>query len=111
MDEHPITNEEFARFVAATSYITVAERSPDSSSYSGAERAAMVPGSLVFQQPTRPVRLQDARAWWDYVPGACWRCPEGANTEIEGREHHPVAHIAFEDAGAYARWARKGTTD
>src|SRR5690606_34247071 len=72
MDAHPVTNAEFRRFVAATGYVTVAERAPDSADYPGVDPELLVPGSLVFQKPPGPVPLHDPRAWWAYVPGACW---------------------------------------
>src|SRR5688572_30603687 len=77
MDEHPVTNAEFRRFVEATGYVTVAERSPDPKDYPGVDPAFLVPGSLVFRRPPRRVSLRDHRAWWAYVPGAGWGYPEG----------------------------------
>jgi len=107
IDEHPVTNAEFGRFVKATGYRTVAERPPDRTHYPGVDPALLVPGSLVFRRPTRPVSLRDFRAWWTYVPGACWRHPEGPGSTLGGRDRHPVVHIAYEDAEAYAKWAGK----
>jgi formylglycine-generating enzyme len=107
MDEHPVTNEEFARFVDTTAYITRAERAPEPDDYPEIDPALLVPGSLVFRRPHRPVDLGDFRAWWSYMPGASWRHPEGAGSHLERREHHPVVHVAYEDAAAYARWAGK----
>lgn len=107
MDEHLVTNAEFRRFVKATGYVTVAERPLNAADYPGADPAALVPGSLVFQQPNHPVPLDDYRNWWAYVPGACWRAPEGPGSTLNGRERHPVVHVAYEDAEAYARWAGK----
>lgn len=107
MDRHPVTVGEFRRFVAATGYVTVAERAPDPAAYPGADPALLVPGSLVFRQPPRRVEPRDFRAWWAYVPGACWRHPEGPGSTLEGRELHPVVHVAYEDAEAYAAWAGK----
>jgi formylglycine-generating enzyme required for sulfatase activity len=108
MDEHPVTNAEFQRFVKATGYRTVAERMPDPSQYPGVDPAQLVPGSLVFRRPLLMVSHTDFRAWWVYVPGACWNHPEGPGSNIGGRERHPVVHIAYEDAEAYAKWAGKG---
>ena len=107
MDEHPVTNAEFGRFVEATGYVTVAERAPDPADYSGVDPSFLVPGSLVFRRPPHRVSLRDHRAWWAYVPGASWRCPEGSESTLEGREAHPVVHIAYDDAEAYAAWAGK----
>jgi formylglycine-generating enzyme required for sulfatase activity len=107
MDEHPVTNAEFRRFVKASGYVTVAERLPDPSDYPDANPALLVPGSLVFRRPQHRVDLRDYRAWWVYVPGACWNHPEGPSSMLGGRERHPVVHIAYEDAEAYAAWAGK----
>jgi sulfatase modifying factor 1 len=95
MDRTAVTNERFARFAAATGYVTLAERKD------GDDPA----GSLVFSPPPGPVPLEDPTAWWRYVPGASWRHPEGPSSDLKGREKHPVVHIAYEDALAYARWA------
>jgi formylglycine-generating enzyme len=105
MDAHPVTNAEFRDFAAATSYVTVAERQPDPAGYPAADPALVVAGSLVFHRPAGRVPLYDVRAWWSFVPGACWRCPEGPGSTLEGRGDHPVTHVAYEDAEAYARWA------
>lgn len=106
MDESPVTNAEFARFVA-TGYVSVAERAPDPADYPGVDPALLVPGSLVFRRPPHRVSLREVGAWWAYVPGACWRHPEGPGSTLEGREAHPVVHVAYEDAAAYAAWAGK----
>ena len=82
MDDHPVTNAEFRRFVKATGYRTVAERSPDPSDYPGADPALLIPGSLVFRRPPHRVGLRDYRAWWAYVPGAYWKHPEGPASTI-----------------------------
>jgi formylglycine-generating enzyme required for sulfatase activity len=107
MDEHLLTNAEFRRFVNATGYTTVAERRPDPADYPDADASLLVPGSLVFRRPSTRVRLDDCRKWWAYVPGACWDHPEGPESTINGRDRHPVVHVAYEDAEAYAAWAGK----
>lgn len=107
MDRHPVTNAEFRHFVEAMSYVTVAERPPNPADYPGVEPALLVAGSLVFRQPAIRVGPADFRVWWAYVPGACWRCPEGPESTVEVREHHPVVHVAYEDAEAYALWVGK----
>ncbi|MDQ3778793.1 MAG: formylglycine-generating enzyme family protein [Actinomycetota bacterium] len=107
IDEHPVTVAEFGRFVAATAYVTVAERPPDPALYPGVAREQLVPGSLVFRRSPGPVPTDDVGRWWAWVPGASWRCPEGPASSVDGREAHPVTHVAYEDAEAYARWAGK----
>jgi formylglycine-generating enzyme required for sulfatase activity len=107
MDEHPVTNAEFRRFIKATGYLTVAERKPNPVDYPDADPALLVPGSLVFRRPPRRVRLDDPRGWWAYVPGACWKHPEGPGSSLNGRDRHPVVQVAYEDAAAYAGWAGK----
>ena len=107
MDAHLVTNSEFCRFVGATGYVTVAERPPDPSDYPGVDPAWLVPGSLVFRQPLRPVSLNEPRNWWAYVPGASWQHPHGPSSSLDGREDHPVVHVAYADAEAYAAWAGK----
>ncbi len=107
MDRTPVTNEQFARFVRETGYVTVAERKPDPKDFPGVPAVVLMPGSLVFTPPTGPVPLDDVSAWWQYVPGANWRHPEGPSSHIEGRETHPVVQVCWEDAVAYARWAGK----
>jgi formylglycine-generating enzyme required for sulfatase activity len=107
IDEHPVTVAEFSRFVEATGHLTVAERPPDPAHYPGAEPDLLVPGSLVFRKTDGPVDLTDARNWWEWVPGAEWRRPEGPGSDAGGRETHPVVHVAYEDAAAYAAWAGK----
>jgi len=107
MDRHPVTNARFAEFVKATGYVTVAERAPDPADYPGALPELLVPGSVVFRPPPGPVDLRDHFAWWSWVPGAGWRHPTGPESSLEGREDHPVVHVAWDDVAAYARWARK----
>ena len=107
MDQYLVTNAEFRRFVKATGYVTVAERRPNAGDYPNADPALLVPGSLVFHATRGPVDLNDYHNWWAYVPGASWRRPEGPHSTLHGRERHPVVHVAYEDAMAYAAWAGK----
>jgi len=107
IDRGPVTVAEFARFVDETGYTTVSERAPDPADYPDADPALLVPGSAVFQPTGGPVPLNDPRRWWAYVPGASWRHPWGPASDNSGREDHPVTHVAYEDAEAFARWADK----
>jgi sulfatase modifying factor 1 len=103
MDATEVTNEQFAEFVEATGYVTMAERQPDSKMFPG-----VPPGSIVFSPPGGAVPLDDFRRWWAYVPGASWRRPEGPGSVLdERRRRHPVVHVAWPDAQAYAAWAGK----
>ncbi len=115
LDAHEVTNAEFAAFVAATGYVTTAERpiskeelmaslppgseEPDSS--------MLIPGSLVFVPTEGPVDLRDVRQWWSFELYADWKHPKGPNSDIKGLENHPVVHVSWEDAQAYAKWAGK----
>jgi formylglycine-generating enzyme len=107
IDEHQVTVADFRRFVRQTDYLTLAERPLDPADYPEADPDLLVPGALVFRRTRGPVDLSDYRNWWHYVPGASWRHPEGPGSDIVGRDRHPVVHVAFEDALAYAAWAGK----
>jgi len=107
MDPHTVTNREFARFVEATNHVTLAERPADPALYPGAKPELLIPSSVVFQKTAGPVDLRNPYNWWTYVPGADWRHPRGPESTLEGLLDHPVVHVAFEDAEAYARWAGK----
>jgi sulfatase modifying factor 1 len=107
MDRSPVTNAEFSRFVEATGYVTVAERSPDPRDFPGTPAKSLSAGSVVFSPPARAFPGMRYVDWWRWVPGASWRHPEGPGSHLRGRADHPVVHVAYEDAEAYARWAGK----
>jgi formylglycine-generating enzyme required for sulfatase activity len=107
IDEHTVTNAQFARFVEETGHVTMAEKPANPDDYPGADPSLLAPSSMVFQKAKGPISLQNAYAWWAYIQGADWRHPQGPHTSIEGLEDHPVVHLAYEDAEAYARWAGK----
>jgi formylglycine-generating enzyme required for sulfatase activity len=107
IDRTPVTNSQFLKFVKATGHRTLAERPADPALYPDALPERLVPSSIVFVPPAAPIGLADPYQWWQYVPGANWRHPEGPGSSIKGRETHPVVHIAYEDALAYASWAGK----
>jgi sulfatase modifying factor 1 len=102
-----VTAAEVRRFVRATRYVTTAERELSGADYPDADPELLVPGSLVFHKSRGPVDLRDVRNWWAYVPGAFWKRPAGPGSTVNGRDRHPVVHIAYEDAQAYATWAGK----
>lgn len=106
IDETPVTNAAFGAFVAATGHVTFAERPPDPRDYPGMDPALARAGSLVFAPTADPVPL-DAPFWWRFEFGADWRHPEGPGSGLEGRDDHPVVHVAYEDAAAFAAWAGK----
>jgi formylglycine-generating enzyme required for sulfatase activity len=107
IDRHPVTVAEFRRFVKATSHVTWAEQPPDAAQYPDADPELLVAGSLVFRKTVGPVDVGDVRNWWSWTPGADWRHPEGPGSNVGGRELHPVTHVAYADAVAYAEWAGK----
>ena len=107
MDASEVTNEQFAAFVQATGYVTVAEQTPRAEDFPGAPPENLVAGSIVFTPPAYEVPLDNHFLWWRYLPGANWRHPEGPQSDLDGRDNHPVVHVAWEDAVAYAKWAGK----
>jgi len=107
IDEAPVTNREFAQFIAATGHRTLAEIAPDPADYPGMPIEMAQPGSLVFEPTAGPVDLQDFSLWWRFSFGADWRHPLGPDSAIDDLADHPVVHIAYSDAEAYAAWAGK----
>ncbi len=107
IDRAPVTNREFRKFVNATNYVTFAEIAPKAEDYPGALPHMLKAGSLVFSPPKEPVDLKDWSQWWRFKFGADWRRPYGPRSSISGMDNHPVVHVAYRDAEAYARWAGK----
>jgi formylglycine-generating enzyme required for sulfatase activity len=107
IDATPVTNRQFGAFVTETGYVTCAEIPPDPAEYPGIKRDMVKAGSLVFTPPRAPVNLNNPLAWWRMVAGANWRHPHGPGSNVAGRQDHPVVHIAYADAAAYAAWAGK----
>jgi formylglycine-generating enzyme required for sulfatase activity len=113
IDAYTVTNARFREFVDATGYVTIAERVPDVETLMKQlppgtpkpDESLLVPGSLVFTPTKDPVDLRDWSQWWRWVPGASWRHPHGHGTSIEGLDDHPVVHVAWDDAAAFAEWA------
>jgi formylglycine-generating enzyme len=107
MDATEVTNDDFARFVKATGYVTIAERTPTAEEFPGAPLESLVAGSVVFTPTTAAVRLDDHSQWWRYQRGASWRHPEGPASTIDDRGRYPVVHLGYDDAVAFATWAGK----
>jgi formylglycine-generating enzyme len=107
IDRTPVTNRDFLQFVNATGYVTFAELKPAAKDYPGALPQMLRAGSLVFTPPPHPVDLRDWSQWWQFKFGANWRRPHGPRSSIAGRHAHPVVHVAYRDAEAYAKWAGK----
>jgi len=107
MDEHEVTNMQFAQFVAANNYITVAEKSLNPKDFPGVAADKLVAGSAVFSPPKHSVNLDNPLQWWKYIKGANWQHPEGPNSNLKRRANEPVVQVCYEDAAAYSRWAGK----
>jgi formylglycine-generating enzyme required for sulfatase activity len=107
IDPKPVTNAEFAAFVQSTGHVTYAEITPSAADYPGAIQDSLYAGSLVFSQPRRVVNTTDWSQWWRFCAGADWRHPNGPTSSIAGLDEHPVVHVAYSDAYAYAEWAGK----
>lgn len=107
IDSHPVTNDQFATFVAATGHVTIAETVPRAEDYPGALPHMLFAGSLVFRKTAQAVDTADWSQWWSLCPGADWRHPYGPGSSLAGLATHPVVHVAYADAAAYAEWAGK----
>ena len=107
MDATEVTNAQFSKFIEATKYVTVAERTPRAEDFPGAPPENLVAGAVVFSPPNHAVPLTDHFQWWSYAKGANWRHPDGPKSSLAGRDEYPVVQIAYEDAVAYANWAGK----
>ena len=107
IDQYPVTNERFRRFVEETGHVTFAEIPPNPKDYPGAQPHMLYAGSLVFVKPAGPVDLTNFANWWTFMRGADWRHPTGPKSSLGGRKRHPVVHVTFGDAEAFARWDGK----
>ena len=107
IDKTLVTNQQFAQFVKATGYVTVAERTPTAEEFPNADKENLVAGSVVFTPPEHPVPLSNHLQWWSYVTGANWRHPRGPATDLRGKAKHPVVQVAYADAVSYCTWAGK----
>ena len=107
MDQTDVTNRQFAKFVTATGYVTVAERRPQAEDFPGAPPENLVAGAVVFSPPGHAVSLNNHFQWWSYLRGANWRHPLGPDSDLTGKNSYPVVEVAYEDAIAYAKWAGK----
>jgi formylglycine-generating enzyme required for sulfatase activity len=107
IDSTPVPNRQYRDFVRATGHVTTPERIPDAEDYPGALPHMLFAGSLVFSAPRHAVHLRDWSQWWRFTKGADWRHPYGPGSSINGLDNHPVVHVSFADAQAYATWAGK----
>src|SRR5215470_900463 len=102
IDRTPVTNRQFKAFVRATGHVTTAQSPPDPKDYPGALPDMLYAGSLVFSPPDGPIGLNDCGQWWSFMKGADWRHPYGPESNIRKCDEHPVVHVAYADALAYA---------
>lgn len=107
IDRTPVTNRDFAEFVAATGHVTLAEQIPSAADYPDADPRLLIGGSLVFVPAMAPGDRRDWTRWWQFVAGASWRHPRGPDSDLKGLDDHPVVHVCHADAAAYARWRGK----
>lgn len=107
MDAAEVTNAQYAAFVKATGYITIAERKPTTEEFPGVPEENLIAGAVVFSPPDHKVELNNYFQWWNYIAGADWKHPVGPTSSIEGKENYPVVQIAWDDAVAYAKWVGK----
>ncbi|CAN7634713.1 formylglycine-generating enzyme family protein [Phyllobacterium sp. LjRoot231] len=107
MDKFTVTNRDFARFVEATGYVTLAEKPANPDDYPGALPEMLAPSSTMFKKPSAPVDMSNHFNWWVYVRGANWRNPRGPASTIKKLADHPVVHVAYEDVEVYCRWIGK----
>ena len=107
MDSTTVTNADFRKFIDATGYVTLAEKPANEADYPGAKPELLAPSSVVFKKAAGAVDLSNHFNWWTYVAGADWKHPRGPGSSLQGLWKHPVVHVAFEDAAAYAKWAGK----
>jgi formylglycine-generating enzyme len=107
IDKHVVTNAQYQKFITETGYVTVAERPLNAADYPGVQPELLAPGALIFKKAKGPVNLKSYFNWWAWMPGTNWQHPAGPESSIVGLENHPVVHVAYEDAEAYAKWAGK----
>jgi formylglycine-generating enzyme len=107
IDQYVVTNEEFRRFVEATSYVPFAERPPNPEDYPGAKPELLVSASVVLQKARQRVNLNNCYQWWTYIPGANWRHPEGPASSLKGKSKHPVVQVAYEEFQNKTQWSNR----